>query len=250
MASALAILVLFGTAAADDLGGGSVASLLARSDVHRDGGRLDAQLDDARLALERAPDDAEVLVHVARAHFDLGNAARGETRARHYEEAADFARRAAEQAPDYARAHLWVAIAVGKLALTRQGRAKLAASREIRASVERALELDPTEADALHVLARWHYEVATLSWWERVGAAALGGLPEASLDEAVRLLERAIALEPAESIRHRLLLARVHLRAGRTAAARRELEILLGIPVADVDDAARKDEARALLAAR
>jgi tetratricopeptide (TPR) repeat protein len=246
----LAIFVLAGAAAADGLGDDDVARLLARSDAHRDAGRLDAQLADARLALERAPDDAEVGVHLARAHVDLGNAARGEDRTRHYEAAADFARRAAERAPDYARAHLWVAIAVGKLALTRQGRAKLAASREIRAAAERALALDPAEADALHVLARWHYEVARLSWWERVGAAALGGLPEASLEEAVRLLERAIALEPAESIRHRLLLARVHLRAGRVDAARREIEALLRTPVADVDDASRKDEARALLAAR
>jgi tetratricopeptide (TPR) repeat protein len=246
--TALAILVLVGSAAADDLGAGSVAGLLAQADAARDAGRLEAQLDAARLAFAQAPEDAEVLVHMARAHVDLGNATQGEARARHYEDAAGFAHRAADLAPNYARAHLWVAISVGKLALTKGGRAKLAFGREIRREAERALEIDPDEADALLVLARWHYSVATLSWWERAAAAAFGGLPPASLDEAERLLERAISLEPAESIRHRLMLARVQIAAGRPEAARRELETLLELPATDPDDPGRKDEARALLA--
>lgn len=249
----LAALVLAGSvgaAGAGDSGSGTVADLLERADAHRDAGRLEAQREVARRALAQAPEDAAALVTLARAHFDLGNAARGESRTRHYEDAVGFARRAAELAPEFARAHLWVAISVGQLALSRRGAAKLALSREVRHAAERTLEIDPDEADALHVLARWHYEAARLAWWERLGAAALGGLPEASLDEAARLLERAIVLEPDESIRHRLLLARVHLEAGRKAAARAELEILLALPPADLDDPARQAEARALLAQR
>lgn len=245
--TAIAILALFGSAAADDLGAGSVADLLAQSDADGEAGRLEAQLEAARLALAQAPEDGEVLVHMARAHVDLGDASEGEVQARHYEEAADFAHRSAERAPDYARAHLWVAIAVGKWASTKRGPSRLSYAREIRREAERALEIDPNEARALHLLARWHYAVATMSWWERAAAAAFGGLPPASLDEAARLLERAIAVEPA-SIRHRLLLVRVELAAGRTAAARRELGVLLDLPPSDANDVDRKEEARALLA--
>lgn len=225
----------------------SAPALLEQADAHRDAGRLEAQLKAARQAREAAPESAEALALLARAHYDLGNAAEGEARTRHLERAVRSARRAVEAAPDRAVGHVWLGITLGELALTKGGAEKLELSREIRRAAERALEIDPERADALLVLARWHYEVETLSWWERMGVSALGGLPETSLEEAARLLERATRLEP-ETIRYRLLLARVHLGAGLEGAARKELERSLALPEKDLADAERKAEARELLA--
>jgi tetratricopeptide (TPR) repeat protein len=251
MRRSLRVVVLVGfalgaVATADESTPAPVRSLLEEANAHREAGRLDDQLDAARHAHELAPEDVDALLRLARAHYDLGNAAEGEARDRHYAQSATWARRAADVAPERAASQLWVAIAVGKMALAHGGREKLELSREIHDAARRAVFLDPDEADALHVLARWHYEVKTLSWWERAGAEALGGLPDASLDEATRLLERAVALEP-RAIRHRLLLARVHLRAGREGAARVQLDAVLALPGDQPDDPSRKARARELL---
>lgn len=244
----LLALSLAASASADGEAASPVAPLLERADAYREAGRLDAQLDAARRAHKLVPGDVDALLRLARAHYDLGNATQGETRRHHYARSASSARRGAELAPKRADTQLWLAIAVGKMALAHGGREKLALSREVHGAANRAVALDPREANALHVLARWHYEVETLSWWERMGAEALGGLPEASLDEAARLLERAVALEP-KAVRHRLLMAQVHVRAGRDDAAREQLEAVLALPADEPDDPDRKARAREILAA-
>lgn len=242
---ALALALAWAAAAAEG-GDASLSTLAERADAQRGEGRLEAQLATAKRAREAAPESAEALALLARAHYDLGDAAQGRERARHLERAVELARRATEVEPERAVGHVWLGITLGELALTKGPREKLALSREVRRAAERAIELDPEAADALLVLAHWHLAVETLAWWERMAVSALGGLPEASLAEATRLLERAVRLEP-ETIRYRLLLARVHEAARRTEAARAELERVLALPQEFLGDAERKEEARALL---
>lgn len=198
----------------------------------------------------RHPDDAFVQQKIARQYSDLivdqTDAAQQRAYAR---QARDHAERAVTLAPDDPVNVLSLAIARGKLAIVSDTRTKIALSRRIKADAERALALDPDYAWAHHILGRWHLEVARLGSVSRfVVGLVYGGLPDASVAEAVRHLERAVALEPNE-LNHHLELGFAYAAAGRKAEARRQFQFGLNLPNREKHDQLAKDRARAALAA-
>jgi Flp pilus assembly protein TadD len=94
----------------------------------------------------------------------------------------EHARRATDVQPESAEAHLALAIALGRQALKEDPRTRPAMAREVKAQVDRTLELDPT----------------TVLHWLELGRACM------DLDrrtEARDALEKAIALPPTSSPR-------------------------------------------------
>ena len=83
------------------------------------------------------------------------------------------------------------------MALVLSGREKIAAVDEIKKYAELSIKCDPNNYKPYHVLARWHYEVSDLSVFER-GVAKLfyGGVPPASLKEAIYNYEKCRSLVP------------------------------------------------------
>ena len=157
------------------------------------------------------------------------------------------ARRAAELEPRRAENVLSVAICLGKLGVLSGTREKVRYSRELRAEAERALTLDPGYAWAHHILGRWHHEVAELGGTARLVVKLFyGGLPGASHAEAVRHLERAVELEPAQ-LKHHLELGLALAGAGQPGPARAALERGLAMPSREKHDEAAKARARAVL---
>lgn len=131
-----------------------------------------------------------------------------------------------------------LAQAVGRLARTRGGRDRVRFGRVIYQAASRAIELNPTQDGAHHVLGAWHAEVKRLSGVTRFFAKTFlgaGFLGRADWDSAVVHLERAVELRP-EYIYHRLELAEVYLDRGRVADARAQLERIATLPVSDVLD--------------
>src|SRR5439155_758144 len=127
--------------------------------------------------------------------------------------------------------------------------ARLALSREIKSEADRAIALDPGNARAYHVRALWNRKVASLSAIERaVANTVLGGVPKgASMENAVRDLQRAVELEP-EYVNHRLELGRTYRMLKNYADARRELEKAIALPpTSSARDARYQDEAREIL---
>jgi Flp pilus assembly protein TadD len=111
------------------------------------------------------------------------------------------------------------------------------------------LALDSLSAGAHHVLGEWHAEIRRLSGLERWAARELLGLDEignASWDDAVEHLERAVALAP-DVLVHRLDLARAYLDVGRKEDARRELQEVLDLPAVEPIDSLQKESAIRLL---
>jgi tetratricopeptide (TPR) repeat protein len=199
------------------------------------------------LAAER-PDDAFLQQRIAQQYSDSTNllSDRAEKR-RHAERALYHAQRAVALDPDDPVNVLSVAISYGKMGLYGDTREKVAFSRQLREYAERSLALDPGYAWAHHVLGRWHHEVAALSGPARlVVRLVYGGLPEASRTQAVRHLERAVALDP-DNLIHHLELGIALWAVGEREAARQAFQQGLGMEETTINDAAAKRRVRETL---
>lgn len=215
----------------------------------------EARLDTPRalelfLAAERVrPGDPFVLQKIARQYSDriVDLATREEKRAS-AQTALAYAERSVAADPRNAENVLSLAVCHGKLALYGGTREKVERSRRVREEAERALGLNPNYAWAHHILGRWHHEVSDLSSAARLAVRFFyGGLPAASPAEAVRHLERAVALEPGE-LQHHLELGFAYLAQQQPAAARRAFATGLDMPSRQKHDEPAKERARTALA--
>jgi tetratricopeptide (TPR) repeat protein len=227
----------------------SFAEHLARGDELLARGALADARGAYEKALEAQPEAYPALIRLARVESELGEEAEGETQRRLVGAAVAHARTAVKVAPDSAAGHVWLAVALGRQALKEGPKTRLTLSREIKAEVDRAIELDPGIARAWHVRGMWNRKIASLSLIERMAAnTVLGGVPQgASKENAVRDFEKAVALEPAY-VNHRLELGRTYMELERWDDARRELEKAAALPpTSGPRDARHQAEARALL---
>lgn len=114
----------------------------------------------------------------------------------YYNKAIDLAERSLKVDSTDTQSNYVMAVAMGRKALISGARDRVAASRSIKKYADRALEYDSTNAGGWHVLGRWHFKVANLSWIERTAANTLfGGIPgEASNKKAAEYIEKAIDL--------------------------------------------------------
>ncbi len=205
-----------------------------------------AALEQFRNALERDPKNYEAAWKLARAYVDVGEGLDDrEKRREHYKKAYTAARKAVEIRPEGSKGHLYLSISLGRVALDEGAKEKVRLSKEVKEEADRALELDPNEDIAWHVLALWHRNVATLSWIEKKFADLfLGGVPEeASLESAVICLKRAIGLNP-RYVNHYLELGITYELMGKDGQAMDQYRKALQLPIGDSDDKAHKEEAR------
>lgn len=231
------------------LAGPAAAQSLGDVDRMRKAGQYREALSVLEQARQRTPADAEVLWRLSRTRVDLGEQAQKEAeRLVHYRAALADAEAAVAADDAHAQAHLAVAIAAGRVALQSPTKQKVELSRTVKEHVDRAIALNPRDDAALHVRARWHYEVASLGFLSRTALKLVyGGLPDASYEKAARDFEQAITLQ--DLIRHRVELAKTFLKLDRPADARTHLQRALALPETDPDDPGYKTEARALLKA-
>jgi tetratricopeptide (TPR) repeat protein len=148
-----------------------------------------------------------------------------------------------------AEGHAMLASAIGRLSRTKSGRERVRYGREIYDEAARAIELNPYHDGAHHVIGAWHAEVTRLSGITRFFAKTFmdgGFMDKASRDSAVAHLVRATEIKP-EYLFHHLELAEVFIDLERYAEARRELQIVIDLPVTDVSDPMHKQKATELL---
>jgi len=159
---------------------------------------------------------------------------------------AERAVRADSTRPD---GHYALAMVLGRLSRTKGSKERVRYARIIFDEATRAVQIDSNYDLAHHVLGAWHAEVKRLSGIQRFFAKALFGggfMDKANWDDAVRHLERAVAIAP-NHIYHRLELAEVYTDLGRYSKARAQLQVIPTLPNADVLDWQYKEDAAALL---
>lgn len=166
-----------------------------------------------------------------------------------YRVAVRYGERAVRLAPDRPEGHFVLGTALGRAALTKGNREKIRDAKVVRTAALRAIELDSLHDGAWHLWGRWHAEIMRLSGIQRFIAKRFGAgiFNQASWSDAVRNLERAVALRP-DWIYHRLDLAEIYAEQKRYADARVHLEIIGTLAPSDPMDPEYQRAARELLA--
>jgi len=177
--------------------------------------------------------DPGFLVRLADLYLSLGDDASFETSKRKasYEEGARVAHQAIELQEQNANAHYLYAANLGSAAQLNGMMASALNVQTLKHHVNRALELNPDHAPALHMMGMM---LEKLPWF-------LGG----DADGALTYLRRAVVVDPGYA-HARLDLARAYVKRKDPDAARRELEIILQQPLsfdASVSTRRRRKEA-------
>lgn len=182
----------------------------------------------------------------ARAYLDVGEVIEDDDeRADYYQKGTSCARRAVRIEPEGSKGHLFLAIALGRIALDAGAKERIRLSKQIKEEVDLSIKYNPKDDIAYHVLGRWNRKLSNLSWIEKGFADMfLGGIPDEASDEnAVEAFKKAIELNP-KHINHHLELGITYEMMGLDDEARQQYEICLELPKSDSDDDKYKKEAR------
>ncbi len=182
----------------------------------------------------------------ARAFTDVGeNIEDDDERAEFYLEGSQHARKAVQIDSMGAKGHLYLSIALGRVALDAGAKERIKLSKEIKKEVDLAIKYDPNDDIAYHVLGRWNRKLSNLSWIEKGFADIfLGGVPEEASDEnAVAAFQKAIELKPYH-INHHLELGITYEMMDLEEEAKKEFQTCLDLPKSDSDDAKHKKDAQ------
>lgn len=199
-------------------------------------------LDNYLPANKLEPDNVSLLVRIARQYRQLmSDTSSKQEKLRLGNISLEYADRAANLAPKNAEAQLSPAISYGKMLPYMGSRDQVKTSPLIKASVDRALRLDPTNDIAWHILGRWNRVLANINVVKRVLARALyGDLPTTSNEVAEKCLLKAIQINPNRVI-HYIELGRIYAQMGRKEDARKYLQKGLGMPNKEKDDPEAKE---------
>ena len=140
-----------------------------------------------------------------------------------------------------------MAMALGRVTMSKSGKEKIITAREIRKYVDQAIKSDPGNFKAWHVLGRWHYEISNLNLFERAAVNILfGGLPESSIKESIAAFEKSQSITRGFILNY-FELAKAYRRNNEMDRAINSLNTMLTLPNQTEDDPLIKLEGKKLL---
>ena len=195
------------------------------------------------------PTNVHVLVCIARQYrYLLADAKTREEKLRLGGIALNYAQKAAALAPENAEAQLSVAISYGKMLPFMDTKSQIQASPQIKRHAEKAIQLDPQNDLAWHVLGRWHRTLSDVNMLKRsVASLIYGQLPKTTTEKAVSCFEKALEINP-RRLMHYVELGRAYAQMGKTEEARQFIEKGLSMPSLEKDDAETKRRGQETLA--
>jgi tetratricopeptide (TPR) repeat protein len=165
----------------------------------------------------------------------------------YYDMAKSYATKALAVDATSSDANASMAIAMGRDALEKSGKEKIAAVKDIKKYCDLAVKYNTNNSIAWHIIGKWHYEVSNLSGIEKAAAKVFfGGLPSASLKESITAFEKAQAINPGFVLNY-LEIARAYKRNNEKSKAIAALKKLATLPNTTEDDVNIKIEAAKLL---
>jgi tetratricopeptide (TPR) repeat protein len=195
------------------------------------------------------PKNPDLLVRIARQYrYLMTDAPATGEKLRLGHIALDYSDRAAACGPNDCDAQLAPAITLGKMLPYLPSKEQISASPKIKASVDKAIALDPQNDTAWHILGRWQRVLADVGTMKRYLAGMIyGKLPKGSNEEAERAMKKALALNP-NRLMHYIELGRIYAQMGRTDEARQFINKGLAMPNTEKDDPETKERGRETLA--
>ncbi len=165
-----------------------------------------------------------------------------------YESARQYAQAALKIQPTNSDANCAMAIALGRISMSKSGKEKITAAKDIKKFTDAALKSNPSNFKALHVLGRWYYEISNLNMFEKAAVKIFyGGLPAASIEDAIAAFEKAQTFSGGVFLLNYLELAKAYYKNDDEKKAINTLQLMLGLPNQTEDDATIKQEAKSLL---
>ena len=166
-----------------------------------------------------------------------------------YQEALKYAEKTIRLYPNQGYSHFVYAIANGRISDLSDTQTRIKKSHVVKKHSEKAVELLPDYGPAWHLLGLWHSKVANIGTAQKFAAGLFSqGVPEgASNQKAVQYMQEAIRLDPDQTLRYKLDLARHYERAGENAKATQTLKEVLKITPENYIDDWNLGQARELL---
>jgi tetratricopeptide (TPR) repeat protein len=253
MRSIRAVAVLVAVAAAPVLAQ-DIAGRIAAGDAARCRRNAEEALVQYHAALALDSMHYETLWRASQGYVDLGKALTSSMAARRdslYAEGLALAQRAVRVNAYGADGHFMVAVATGRVALTKGASERVRFAGLVREEALRAIELDPKHDGAMHVMGRWNAEIQRLPGITKFFARTFMGAAifnQASWDNAMNYFNQAVQIAP-NNIYHQLDFAEALNDAGRRSEAIPHLQQVAVLPLGcDPSDPAYKQQAAALLA--
>jgi tetratricopeptide (TPR) repeat protein len=250
--------ILFVFAIAALLAGPALAQSAA--DHVREGDAAFAKFDDAKAlehyqaALALEPANYVALWKASRAMVDIADVIPATDKDIHtkqtklYTDATALARKAVDANPNDTWGHFQLAAANGKRLLLLGKKEQIEASKAVKAEIDKAIELDPTNHLAYHALGRWHRRMDEIGGFKRFfGGLIYGSIPKGSFAESEKWLRKAIELHP-EYVNHYLELGRTLVALKRYGEAAAAFQKAIDLPKTTSKDDFLKGEAKTELA--
>lgn len=240
------VLILAGFVIAQGFG-----DLISDSDVKHDADDYSATFELLKQAEELEADNFEVIWRLARVHFDFSDNSEDEAViSENIYAGFDYAERGLEMDDGRAESHKWYGILIGRVGELEGTKQKILNSYEVKDHTLKALELDPEDDGNFHVMGRWNYTLADLSWFERkIAGLIYAKPPKASFKEAAAYFQQAIDLAPNE-IRHHVWIGKTYEELKDKDAAKNAYNAALAITAENDSDRILQKEAQELLSAK
>ena len=206
-------------------------------------------------ALKLEPENYEALWKASRAMVDIADVIPAtdkdvkERQSKMYTEATALARKAVTANPKDTWGYFQLAASNGKRLLLLGKKEQVEASKAVRADIDKAIELDPTNHLAYHALGRWHRRMDEIGGAKRFfGNIIYGSIPKGSYEESEKNLNKAIELHP-EFVNHYLELGRTLVSLKKYDEAAAAFQKCIDLPKTTSKDDVLKAEAKAELEA-
>jgi len=201
-------------------------------------------------ALKLEPGNYEALWKASRAIVDLADVIPAtqkdikEQQKKMYTEAWALAQKAVAANPNDTWGHFQIAAANGKRLLLLGKKDQINNSKAVRAEIDKAIELDPTNHLAWHALGRWHRRMDEIGGAKRFfGSILYGSIPKGSFAESEKALNKAIELHP-EYANHYLELGRTLVALKKYDEAAAAFQKCIDLPKTTSKDDTLKAEAK------
>lgn len=193
-----------------------VADLMAKADAAHEAKDYDATMKYLEEAAKLDKMNDEIMWKISRGYFDFADRKPNDVEYKKpfLYKGREYAEKALALNDKSAGAHKWYAIHHGQIGEAEGTEQKIKNSYGMRDHTLKAIEYDPSDDGNYHVMGRWHYALADLSWIERKVAGMIYATPpDASFEEALEFFTKANQLDPSD-IRNMLYIGYCHDQLG------------------------------------